>query len=349
MRGTTVRILMCLWKPGHLGRVCLRVGLTQSAGATWLPRAQVFRGAVNPGGGTSTTIEVSLRTTVWQQQQKRKDEQSRGDFRRTGVKTRTHHHPAADWCLKKPGKRRRNVLGGALEDFPRSASERWMGFLVWCRCFLNNTKLIFSFSSGGMRPSAICRSTMSSEIKVGWSICHGNFRYPERFRTSAVILYLEGGGAHPQSGAGNTPPGPAGCCLSAGRSSAQTGCGGSAWRRGACSISLLLPPLSPQTSPTYKKKWKKVNLLWTPVIPAWKLPRLWLTWQTLSTLILRPRAEVCPFLWRWWVWGRCPHRPVCGAVVLLQAKLQHSRVTWSFTNFRSPHTQKSIQVPFIGQ
>lgn len=55
-----------------------------------------------------------------------------------------------------------SLLAAALEDFPMSASERWIGFLVWCRCFLSNTKLIFSFRSGGTRPSAICRSTMSS-------------------------------------------------------------------------------------------------------------------------------------------------------------------------------------------
>lgn len=110
---------------------------------------------------------------------------------RTGVKTRMHHDIISrldcwDGCwlvLENAGKRRRNILEAALEDFPKSASERWMGFLVWCRCFLNKTKLIFSFSSGGMRPSAICRSTMSSEIKVGWSICHENCRYPERFKT----------------------------------------------------------------------------------------------------------------------------------------------------------------------
>lgn len=55
-----------------------------------------------------------------------------------------------------------NSLEVALEDFPMSASERWIGFLVWWRCFLSSTKLIFSFRSGGMRPSVICRSTMSS-------------------------------------------------------------------------------------------------------------------------------------------------------------------------------------------
>lgn len=55
-----------------------------------------------------------------------------------------------------------NLLEAVLEDFPMSASERWIGFFVWWRCFLSSTKLIFSFKSGGMRPSAICRSTMSS-------------------------------------------------------------------------------------------------------------------------------------------------------------------------------------------
>lgn len=182
---------LCLLNPGHLRCVCLRVRLTQSAKAAWLPRAQVFCGAVNPGSGTSTTIQVSLRTTVWQHQQKRNHDQSRGDFMRTGVKTRTYRDIISrldcwDGCwlvLENAGKQHRNVLEAALEDFPKSASERCMGFLVWCRCFLNNTKLIFSFSSGGMRPSAICRSTMSSEIKVGWSICHKNFQYPERFKT----------------------------------------------------------------------------------------------------------------------------------------------------------------------
>lgn len=188
-----------------------------------------------------------------------------------------------------PGTRRRNILEAALEDFPKSASERWMGFLVWCRCFLNNTKLIFSFSSGGMRPSAICRSTMSSEIKKsGGAFVTRTFHILRGFGTSA-------GDAHPRSGAGSNPPGPAGCCLSAGRSSAQTGCGGSAWRRGACSIFPLLLPLSPQTSPTCKKG-KKIHLLWNPAIGAWKLTRLRLTWQTLSTLIHRPRAEAYPSL-----------------------------------------------------
>lgn len=43
-----------------------------------------------------------------------------------------------------------------------SARERWMGFLVWCRCFLNKTKLIFSLSSGAIRPSCTCFSTTSS-------------------------------------------------------------------------------------------------------------------------------------------------------------------------------------------
>lgn len=47
-------------------------------------------------------------------------------------------------------------------DLPMSASERWMGFFVWCRCFLKRTKLIFSRSSGEIMPSSICRSIMSS-------------------------------------------------------------------------------------------------------------------------------------------------------------------------------------------
>lgn len=55
---------------------------------------------------------------------------------------------------------------------------------------------------------------------------------------------------HPRSAAGSSPPGRAGCFPSAGRSSAQTGCGGSAWTRAACSISPLPPPPSPRTSPT---------------------------------------------------------------------------------------------------
>lgn len=75
---------------------------------------------------------------------------------------------------------KKTLLEAALEDFPKSASERWIGFLVWCRCFLNNTKLIFSFSSGRTRPSAICRSTMSSEIQVGWSFGDENFQRPEQ-------------------------------------------------------------------------------------------------------------------------------------------------------------------------
>lgn len=47
-------------------------------------------------------------------------------------------------------------------DLPMSASERWMGFLVWCRCFRSSTKLIFSRSSGERSPSSTCRSTISS-------------------------------------------------------------------------------------------------------------------------------------------------------------------------------------------
>lgn len=47
-------------------------------------------------------------------------------------------------------------------DFPMSASERWIGFLVWWRCFRKRTKLIFSRISGAIRPSCTCFSMMSS-------------------------------------------------------------------------------------------------------------------------------------------------------------------------------------------
>lgn len=159
--------------------------LTQAAKAARLPRAKVFCGAVDPRSRASATIEISLRTTVWPGGSSRR-------WRRVGEKS--------EWAQKRRFVcvcRRREVLIGldffwwsliggeevivwgvfcfffilwlgdnslevALEDFPMSASERWIGFLVWWRCFLSSTKLIFSFRSGGMRPSAICRSTMSS-------------------------------------------------------------------------------------------------------------------------------------------------------------------------------------------
>ncbi len=54
-------------------------------------------------------------------------------------------------------------------DLPRSARERWMGFFVWCLCFLNRTKLIFSLSSGPINPSSIWRSMMSSTGDKRWS------------------------------------------------------------------------------------------------------------------------------------------------------------------------------------
>lgn len=50
-------------------------------------------------------------------------------------------------------------------DLPMSASERWIGFLVWCRCFLSSTKLILSLRSGDIMPSSICLSIMSSVSK----------------------------------------------------------------------------------------------------------------------------------------------------------------------------------------
>lgn len=167
-------------------RVFVQLRLTQAAKAARLPRAQVFCGAVDPRSRASATIEISLRTTVWPGGSSRR-------WRRVGEKS--------EWAQKRRFVcvcRRREVLIGldffwwfliwrekgycfrcflfcffllwlgdnslevALEDFPMSASERWIGFLVWWRCFLSSTKLIFSFRSGGMRPSAICRSTMSS-------------------------------------------------------------------------------------------------------------------------------------------------------------------------------------------
>lgn len=62
------------------------------------------------------------------------------------------------------------------------------------------------------------------------------------------------------SAAVSSPPGPAGCSPSADRSSAQTGCGGSAWTHGACSIFLLPPPPSPQTSPTCREEEKRSGI-----------------------------------------------------------------------------------------
>lgn len=152
------------------------------------------------------------------------------------------------------------------------------------------------------------------------------------------------GGPHPRSAAGSNPPGPAGCSLSAGRSWAQTSCGGWVWRRGACSIFLLLPPLSPRTSPTYKNERKSI-CFGIQSSECWNLAACVFvcTWQTLSTLIHPPRAEACPFLWRSWVWGRYRHRPVCGAVVLLRATLQHNKITWSLTDFSSHTHNKALR------
>lgn len=56
-------------------------------------------------------------------------------------------------------------------DLPMSASERWMGFLVWCRCFRSSTKLIFSRSSGERSPSSTCRSTISSDNEEEGGAC----------------------------------------------------------------------------------------------------------------------------------------------------------------------------------
>lgn len=46
------------------------------------------------------------------------------------------------------------------------------------------------------------------------------------------------------------------------------------------------------------------------------------TWPTLSTPSLRPRAAVCPSQWRWWVWAHLPPWG-CGAVSQQQGTLSH--------------------------
>ena len=48
------------------------------------------------------------------------------------------------------------------------------------------------------------------------------------------------------------PPCPAWQCPSRCTCAAPSGCGGTAWPRGACSSALLPPPPSPQTSPTWE-------------------------------------------------------------------------------------------------
>lgn len=133
---------------------------------------------MDPSSWTSTTIQINLRTTIWQNSSRRceNNECSRhSDFflrkgeRGVNQQGSIRMNCGDCWMLaENVDKRSTNLLDVTLEDFPMSASERWIGFLVWWRCFLSNTKVIFSFRSGGMRPSAICRSTMSSETKFHW-------------------------------------------------------------------------------------------------------------------------------------------------------------------------------------
>lgn len=61
---------------------------------------------------------------------------------------------------------------------------------------------------------------------------------------------------HPRSVAVSSLLGRAEYFLSAGRFSAQTDYGGWVWKHEACSIFLLPPPPSPQTSPIYNKEGK---------------------------------------------------------------------------------------------
>lgn len=250
---------------------------------------------------------------------------------------------AADWCLRTQGNGTETYLKQHWRTFPNLPVSG--GWASWSGAGASSTTRSWSSLSApeerGRRQSADPQCRLKSRVE---------HLSPELSRSWQVQNLSSdncgGGGAHPRSAAGSNPPGPAGCSRSAGRSSAQTSCGGSAWRRGACSIFLLLPPLSPRTSPTCKDERKSVCCD-IQSSERWNLPACAsvLTWQTLSTLIHPPRAEACPFRWRSWEWGHYRHRPECGAVVLLQATLQHNKVTWS----RTEVTQSSAQVPLRSQ
>lgn len=245
---------------------------------------------------------------------------------------------AADWCLKMQENSTETYLKQHWRTFPNlPVSGAWAS---WSGAGAFSTTQSWSSLSApeewGRQQSADPQCRLKS--KLGGAFVTRTFNILRGSKPKQ--WYLWRWGAHPRSAAGSSPPSPAGCSRSAGRSWAQTSCGGSVWRRGACSIFLLLPPLSPQTSPTYKNE-RKSTCSGIQSSERWNVPAsvFVLTWQTLSTLIHPPRAEACPFLWRSWVWGRYRHRPGCGAVVLLQATLRHNKVTWSLTDDQKSHTQ----------
>lgn len=231
---------------------------------------------MNPGSGTSTTIQVSLRTTVWQGTSRRAMiTQSRGDVIRPDERARKHHDNSRldyrDGCwlvFGKSGeaahKRTRSSIGG-LSQICQGAVDGLLG-LVPVLPQQHKADLLFQLRGN----EAIGDLPIHNIVCNAKSVAPLSFQHSERFKAVleplSFIRCTASGGAHPRSVAGSSPPGPAECSLSADRSWAQTSCGGSAWRREACSIVLLPPPLSPRTSPTYKLK--KVK----QVLFKWKLP-----------------------------------------------------------------------------
>lgn len=125
---------------------------------------------------------------------------------------------------------------------------------------------------------------------------------------------------HPRSVAVSSLLGRAEYFLSAGRFSAQTDYGGWVWKHEACSIFLLPPPPSPQTSPIYNKEGK---LSFNSQIQEYcYLTVCVCTLQTLSTLIHHPPAVMYPSQWILLVL-ECYHPlPVCGAAFQQQGTLQ---------------------------
>ena len=77
--------------------------------------------------------------------------------------------------------------------------------------------------------------------------------------------------AHQLSVAVSIPPDQAAQCRSVYRSSAQTDCAGTGWTHGACSTSLLPPPPSLQTSPTWTTAQGQIeDMSWRHQM-SWKL------------------------------------------------------------------------------